>query len=277
MFNTFSLLRQKAIKLPNEPASDRRGDAAPRKVTAATVFWVLLAVAIIALGAWQQRQQAEQQARRIAKNDQQAQSTSTTASSASADEESAMADTRRRTDSRSNSSPSASPSYSSVKRETSVDRHAPKGDATSDRGQTDYPHDRRPANSSTTAESKNGRNEQLNNTAQPTKPLAADPQQVIVQGMKIKDLDGRVVYEGPIDLTDTLERISAGERLRFRNDGSVFGNRERRLPPRQAGYYREWVHPTPELDGPGPQRVVTGEKGEIYYTHDHYRTFKKLK
>jgi ribonuclease T1 len=274
LFNKLGLLRQKAIKLPNEPASDRRGDPAPRKVTGATVFWVLLAVAIIALGAWQQRQQAEQQARQIANNDQQVQSTSTTASSASADEESATAETRRRTDSQSNSSPSASPPYSSVKRETSADRRALKGDATSDREQTDYPPDRRPANSSTTAESKNGRTEQPHNTAQPAKPLA---QRVIVPGMKIKDLEGRIVYEGPIDLTDTLERISAGEQLRFRNDGSVFGNRERRLPPRQARYYREWVHPTPELDGPGPQRVVTGEKGEIYYTHDHYRTFKKLK
>jgi guanyl-specific ribonuclease Sa len=61
-----------------------------------------------------------------------------------------------------------------------------------------------------------------------------------------------------------------------RNDGAEFQNRERRLPKRPAGYYREWVHPTPGLGGPGPQRIVTGGEGEIYYTPDHYRTFERL-
>jgi guanyl-specific ribonuclease Sa len=56
----------------------------------------------------------------------------------------------------------------------------------------------------------------------------------------------------------------------------VFQNREKRLPQKPAGYYREWVHPTPGLRGPGPQRIVTGKEGEIYYSPDHYETFRRL-
>jgi len=75
----------------------------------------------------------------------------------------------------------------------------------------------------------------------------------------------------------TLDRIAAGEKLRFPNDGSVFQNRERRLPKQPSGYYREYVVPTPSGDGPGPQRLVIGQEGETFYTHDHYRTFRRVK
>lgn len=61
-----------------------------------------------------------------------------------------------------------------------------------------------------------------------------------------------------------------------KNDGSVFQNKEGLLPSQPAGYYREWVHPTPGVNGPGPQRVITGGGGELYYTPDHYRTFIPL-
>ncbi len=108
-------------------------------------------------------------------------------------------------------------------------------------------------------------------------PTPSAEKRWIVAKQTIKDLQGKVVYRGDIDLTETITRIEAGEKLRFRNDGSVFQNRERRLPAREAGYYREWVHPTAELDGPGPQRIITGKSGEIYYTADHYGSFKKLK
>lgn len=35
----------------------------------------------------------------------------------------------------------------------------------------------------------------------------------------------------------------------------------------------EYVHPTPGVDGPGPQRIVVGKCGEMYYTADHYEAF----
>ncbi len=99
----------------------------------------------------------------------------------------------------------------------------------------------------------------------------------VIRDATIKDLEGDVAYKGDIDLSETLARIDAGKRLRFRNDGVTFENRERRLPRKTAGHYREWVHPTPGLAGPGPQRVVTGAEGEAFYTPDHYRTFQQLR
>jgi guanyl-specific ribonuclease Sa len=79
------------------------------------------------------------------------------------------------------------------------------------------------------------------------------------------------------DLKETLARIDRGERLRFRNDGSVFENRERRLPKQPRGYYREWVHPMPGMDGPGPRRIITGTPPEAWYTPDHYQTFERVR
>jgi filamentous hemagglutinin len=39
------------------------------------------------------------------------------------------------------------------------------------------------------------------------------------------------------------------------------------------GYYREFVHPTPGVNGAGLQRIVTGSGGEIWYSPNHYKTF----
>jgi filamentous hemagglutinin len=98
----------------------------------------------------------------------------------------------------------------------------------------------------------------------------------IVKSQTIRGLDGDVAYRGDVDVTATLARIKAGKLLRFGNDGATFQNRERRLPRKPAGYYKEYVHPTPGLSGPGPQRIVVGEHGETYYTPDHYETFRRL-
>lgn len=109
------------------------------------------------------------------------------------------------------------------------------------------------------------------------KKAEAEPSSpAIIKNVTIKDQDGKVVYRGSIDLQPTLDRIAAGKRLSFRNDGIVFQNREGRLPKKEPSFYHEWVHPTKDVGGPGPQRVVTGQGGEVYYTHDHYRTFQKI-
>jgi hypothetical protein len=100
---------------------------------------------------------------------------------------------------------------------------------------------------------------------------------LLVPNVVIRDLAGKVVYRGEIDLRETMKRIDAGTKLSFPNDGSVFQNREQLLPKKAAGHYREWVHRTPGLAGPGPQRVVTGANGEAYYTSDHYGTFRRVR
>lgn len=87
---------------------------------------------------------------------------------------------------------------------------------------------------------------------------------------------GKVVFSGTMELGPTLDRIARGEKYPHRNDGSVFGNREGRLPKKPKGWYREYVVPTPGQNGPGPQRIIVGREGEAFYTPDHYETFVPL-
>lgn len=110
--------------------------------------------------------------------------------------------------------------------------------------------------------------------AEAAPPATADP--LVIDGLSLRNSSGRTIYRGQIDLAPTMERIAAGRRLRFPNDGTTFQNRENRLPRRPPGYYREWVVPTPKEPGPGPQRLITGEGGEVWYTSDHYRSFRRL-
>ncbi len=98
----------------------------------------------------------------------------------------------------------------------------------------------------------------------------------LIQQVTLKNQDGRVIYQGPIDLQLTIDRIEKGERNQHRNDGTVFQNREGKLARKPAGYYHEYVVPTPDQHGPGPQRLILGNGGEVYYTSDHYRSFKKI-
>ncbi|MFN0018468.1 MAG: ribonuclease domain-containing protein [Pirellulaceae bacterium] len=100
--------------------------------------------------------------------------------------------------------------------------------------------------------------------------------QTKIPSVTVRDQDDKVVFRGTVDVGPTLARIERGEKLRFPNDGTVFQNREQRLPRKPAGYYREYVHPTAKVGGPGPQRIVKGKAGEVFYTHDHYHTFLRL-
>ncbi|MCC6174449.1 MAG: hypothetical protein IT305_04010 [Chloroflexi bacterium] len=81
---------------------------------------------------------------------------------------------------------------------------------------------------------------------------------------------GKVVGKGTVDLGPTIERIAKGEK------GTIFRNREGLLPAKPAGYYREFDVPTEGVKGRGPQRVVAGRAGELYYTGDHYTSFTRI-
>ncbi|QDT37893.1 ribonuclease domain-containing protein [Stratiformator vulcanicus] len=96
-----------------------------------------------------------------------------------------------------------------------------------------------------------------------------------IENAVVKDF-GRTVYTGPIDVSETYQRLALRKRFPHNNDGSVFQNRERRLPRQRPGYYREYVHPTEGKRGPGPQRLVIGRAGDIWYTGDHYESFEAV-
>lgn len=101
---------------------------------------------------------------------------------------------------------------------------------------------------------------------------------LIVKSQTIYDLNGRVAYQGDLDLRPVLERIQNGQRDVHRNDGVIHRNREGKLPrQRDPEYYREYVVRTPGLSSVGPQRLIVGKGGEAYYTPDHYRTFIRVK
>ena len=82
--------------------------------------------------------------------------------------------------------------------------------------------------------------------------------------------------ELPPEARATLARIEAGGPFPYARDGAPFSNRERQLPARERGYYREYTVKTPGMRGRGPRRIVAGQGGEYYYTDDHYRTFRRI-
>lgn len=85
----------------------------------------------------------------------------------------------------------------------------------------------------------------------------------------------------PREGQQVLRQIAQGGPFRYAKDGSTFGNRERRLPTRPSGYYREYTVPTPGENDRGARRIVCGGQpptrtDDCHYTPDHYRTFRSI-
>ena len=80
----------------------------------------------------------------------------------------------------------------------------------------------------------------------------------------------------PVEAKNVLLQIKSGVAFVHKKDGSIYRNREEKLPERSPDYYREYTVPTPEMTTRGSRRLVIGNAGEIYYTDDHYLTFQKI-
>jgi ribonuclease T1 len=80
----------------------------------------------------------------------------------------------------------------------------------------------------------------------------------------------------PPQALETLRRIADGGPYLYDQDGATFQNRERILPDRPRGYYREYTVETPGSPDRGARRIVTGRDGERYYTDDHYDSFRLI-
>lgn len=82
----------------------------------------------------------------------------------------------------------------------------------------------------------------------------------------------------PPEAITTLELIERGGPFPYDRDGTVFQNRERRLPDQPRGFYREYTVETPGSPDRGARRIVTGgNPPEVYYyTDDHYRSFRRV-
>lgn len=85
----------------------------------------------------------------------------------------------------------------------------------------------------------------------------------------------------PAEAQTTAQRIRQGGPFPYAKDGTVFGNRERLLPPKRRGHYREYTVKTPGSRDRGARRIVCGgerptEPEVCYYTADHYASFARI-
>jgi len=82
--------------------------------------------------------------------------------------------------------------------------------------------------------------------------------------------------ELPPEARETMRLIARGGPFPYRKDGTIFQNRERLLPLQSAGYYREYTVRTPGAANRGARRIVSGSANELYYTDDHYASFRRI-
>ena len=80
----------------------------------------------------------------------------------------------------------------------------------------------------------------------------------------------------PVQARDTLALIDRGGPFPYKQDNTIFSNTERVLPLRPPGYYREYTVPTPGSPDRGTRRLVVGTGGDVFYTDDHYATFRQV-
>lgn len=103
----------------------------------------------------------------------------------------------------------------------------------------------------------------------PATRTAVDP----ASGLPLVDLDTL-----PRQVGDTVRLIDRGGPYPHRQDGVVFGNRERVLPRQASGFYHEYTVETPGSDDRGARRVVTGDDDrQFFYTGDHYVSFVRIR
>jgi ribonuclease T1 len=83
--------------------------------------------------------------------------------------------------------------------------------------------------------------------------------------------------ELPAEARETIALVRKGGPFPYQRDGIVFGNFEERLPVKARGYYREYTVRTPGAKDRGARRIVSGKGGELYYTDDHYNSFRRIR
>lgn len=85
----------------------------------------------------------------------------------------------------------------------------------------------------------------------------------------------------PKEAQHTAQLIRRGGPFPYTKDGTVFGNRERLLPAKPRGHYREYTVKSPGARDRGARRIVCGGRQPTapdvcYYTGDHYTSFSRI-
>jgi ribonuclease T1 len=94
-------------------------------------------------------------------------------------------------------------------------------------------------------------------------------------------MDTIALAQLPVQGQEMMKLIVAGGPFKYDKDGVVFGNRERVLPAKNRGFYREYTVKTPGERTRGARRIVCGglkptAPDACYYTDDHYASFRKI-
>lgn len=92
-----------------------------------------------------------------------------------------------------------------------------------------------------------------------------------------QNYDAITVAQLPPEAQQVLKLIKQGGPFPYSRDGVNFGNFEKRLPKKARNYYKEYTVKTPGARNRGARRIIAGNKGEFYYTEDHYETFRQIK
>lgn len=114
------------------------------------------------------------------------------------------------------------------------------------------------------------------NSPEPTSTPRPAPTATPTQIPRASDLPLVFYDELPLEAQETIALIDSDGPFPFYKDGATFQNRERLLPRRANGYYREYTVITPWEDDRGARRIVAGDEGELYYTDDHYASFREV-
>lgn len=94
--------------------------------------------------------------------------------------------------------------------------------------------------------------------------------------VRFSDLPAISVDDLPDEAIEVLFLIDEGGPFPYDQDGSTFQNRERLLPQKARGHYREYTVETPGSYDRGARRIVAGDDGELYWTDDHYDSFSEI-
>ncbi len=113
-------------------------------------------------------------------------------------------------------------------------------------------------------------------TVDASQPTAAQAPTATEAPAYLDGLPTMQLVELPIQALDVLELIGRDGPFPYRQDDGVFQNREGLLPAQSSGYYHEYTVETPGASDRGARRIVTGSGGEIYYTDDHYASFRRV-
>jgi ribonuclease T1 len=118
----------------------------------------------------------------------------------------------------------------------------------------------------------------------PPKPTPAPPARANEPGARpgrtaslAIDVEGIGDADERATIAEVARAIDRGGPFAYRKDGARFANREHRLPEQPRGHWREYTVPTPGEDDRGARRIIAGADGELFYTRDHYRTFRRIR